>query len=671
MEENSVRGIIVCNPVVIDGAYLDGVVAYAREHGINHIQVVGPIHDPLRGNIDGMTLFKRYAAFNRGKDEDFIRETEKALNRAAAAASAAGIRTYVWHHELDLPDGFAEAYPETLNEDGDFEISHPRIRDFLEWKLRDFFDAYPQVDGVILTLHETKVPLLKLKRQKLGRTERVRYVTEILYGTCRELGKELIVRPFASIPEDYDLLMQAYEQISPDLPVMDKWTQFDWSLCLPSNAFYRKIRNNPLLSETDVFGEYFGKGRLPVELREHIREKVRYCGDFRLLGYASRIDRNGMAPFGEVNEVNLEIMEAAAAGRDIDAAADRFYETRYPGCAREVAGLMRGTEDILRAVIYLKGYYFSELSYFPGLNHSKNHFYFEMMKDDYRIESGEWFIPAHWQRGSYESVLEEKDRAAEAADACLERLSALRGRMPEPQFLNLWEKFTNLSLVAGIWRTLVSVFHGYMTALTERTRGSRKALEDAVGRLLDQRRQGIEALGSRFYCLLGNNDRYQDFIGDFVRDIRESFALEERELDALASEPHLDAVVCGGGTESHGLRKEVNFSDTLVHNGRLCRIGGNRQGADWSRINAHGWFSYEMKVRPEGTTRFLIEAGTLSDRMALRVTVDGQEREFRFNGGYDRLICLPYDNVGGKDAVRIRIDKICADTPCVYRIMTK
>ena len=88
---------------------------------------------------------------------------------------------------------------------------------------------------------------MKLKNQKLGKIERIMYVTGILYDTCRSLGKELVVRPFASIEEDYELMTRAYEQISGDMVIMDKWTQFDWSLTLPVNAFFHKIRSNPLL----------------------------------------------------------------------------------------------------------------------------------------------------------------------------------------------------------------------------------------------------------------------------------------------------------------------------------------------------------------------------------------------------------------------------------------
>ena len=110
-----------------------------------------------------------------------------------------------------------------------------------------------------------------------------------LYEPMKALGKELIVRTFASIEEDYQMMLDAYEQISTEMMVMDKWTQFDWSLTMPHNAFYNKIKNNPLFVEGDIFGEFFGKGRLPLMLKEHIGGKFDYCQKYLIILYTQII----------------------------------------------------------------------------------------------------------------------------------------------------------------------------------------------------------------------------------------------------------------------------------------------------------------------------------------------------------------------------------------------
>ena len=325
MERKIMKGISTLNPVDVEKEYFLYTVDYAISHGFDHYQLIGPIHDGIKGNIDGMTFSKKYSRFNGEKDAEYVNYCLDVVNEGLEKLAAAGVKTYMWHHELELPYGFNKAFPEALNDYGDIEVTHPVVKDYLENKISDFFEEYPKMDGIILTLHETKVPLLKLKNQKLTPTERVKYVTEILYRSCKALGKELIVRPFASIEEDYEMMTKAYEEISPELIIMDKWTQFDWSLCLPDNRFYAKIKNNPLFVEADIFGEFFGKGRLPLMLRSHIVNKFAYCEKFSPVGYVARIDRAGLDPFGEVNEVNLVIMHATLSGDDVDKRIDEFF----------------------------------------------------------------------------------------------------------------------------------------------------------------------------------------------------------------------------------------------------------------------------------------------------------------------------------------------------------
>ena len=246
---SKIRGINVCNPVDVCKEYLLYTVEYACKTGLNHIQINGPIHDSVKGNIDGMTRLVKYADFNSGKNEAYTEKVSDAVNAACEKAEEYGIKIYVWHHELELPQNFKKRFPQILNSYGDIELTHPLVRDFLENKIRDFFAQYPKVSGIVLTLHETSVPILKLKEQKLGVKERVEYVTRIIFEVCEKLGKELIVRPFASIEKDYEIMAAAYSRISENLIIMDKWTQFDWSLTAPDNPFFSKITKTLLFKD--------------------------------------------------------------------------------------------------------------------------------------------------------------------------------------------------------------------------------------------------------------------------------------------------------------------------------------------------------------------------------------------------------------------------------------
>lgn len=664
-----IRGISVCNPVDVEPEYFLYTIDYAIEKKMTHVQLIGPTHDYIKGNIDGMTPYRKYSQFNDSKDMDYVNMCLDVVNVGCKRAHDAGIKMYLWHHELDLPDNFSKVYPEILNSDKDIEVTHPLVKDFLANRVYDFFAAYPYMDGIILTLHETKVPLLKLKNQKLGKVERVKYVTQILYESCKELGKELIVRPFASLEEDYEMMTKAYESISTDLMIMDKWTQFDWSLCLPHNKFYNKIKNNPLFVETDLFGEFFGKGRLPLMLKDHITDKFAYCEGFKPAGYVSRIDRAGQVPFGGPNEVNLDIMNACMLGEDVNKAIDKFFEKNYPKASAEVRELMENTEDILKKIIYLQGYYYSELSLFPKINHCKNHFYFEMMKKDYDIASNEWFIPIGWERGTIDGVLEEKASAVRQADELYDKLLALKGRIDADAYDKLWTRFANLKYVAHIWEQMTLIFLNYVRYFETKDTVFEAKLNEALENILNLNDEGKKLLGDKFYCLNGDNminTANLDYVQSFVNEVRESFRIEKAETAKLENESLTDFIVCGGAMEGHRLQKEVNFSDTFITENELFRIPGSNRGKKWSAVNTHGWFSYELKVKPNAENKIKVLLGTMDESIDIKITIDGTEYTVSEKADGKLEYEIAYNATG--DKVRIRFDRFTSNTPCVYAI---
>lgn len=656
------NGINIFNPVEIEREYYLKVIDYAIKNRVDFFQINGPIHDPVKGNIDGMIFYRKYAQFNKVKDSEYVKRTVAVVNDCMELSCKAGIKTYIWHHELELPTGFEEAYPETLNADGDIEVSHPLVKDFLENKIEDFFYTYPKADGIVLTLHETRIPLLKLKNQKLGKVERVKYITEILYNACVKLGKELIVRPFASVEEDYEMMMDAYAKISEKLVVMDKWTQFDWSLCLPHNGFFNRIKKNPLMVEADIFGEFFGKGFLPLMLKDHILEKVRYCKKFSPIGFCARVDRNGFHPFGSVQEVNLRIMQACLNGDDADAAIDGFFREKYGEAGGQVRALMENTEDLQKKIFYLNGYYFTELSCFPCVNHCKNHFYFEMMKNDYRIASNEWFIPKNWSRGTIEDVLDEKRTAVSCARLKLNELQKMRNVLSAENYAELENKFQNLYYVARLWFALTRVFIAYaneneaeLLAVCEEL----TAIEDEAKKTVTQ----------NYYVTTIVRAQGIDPVAQFVKEVKASFYKERETAESLQKRGLTDFVVCGGGLEGHKLQKEVNFSDTYVFEDGVCRIPGTNKGKDWSTVNAHGWFSYEINVKPNEENEITVVAKGSDGRLDMGVEIEGERTVVSENADGKKEIAIRY--FAKEKIARIRIDRTSAYTPFVYEIKVK
>ncbi len=664
-----IKGINIANPIEADKEYLLYAVEYAAQNGFDHIQINGPIHDIVKANIDGMTPLRKYAQFKDEQDTGYIERALDSINAACSLAHNYSIKVYMWHHELELPSAFAEAFPETKNESGDIEVTHPIVRDYIENKLLDFFAAYPYMDGIILTLHETKIPLLKLKDQKLGKTERVKYVTKLLYDTLKSMGKELIVRPFASIAEDYEMMAQAYEEISHDLIIMDKWTQFDWSLTLPHNDFFSRIKKNPLLVEADIFGEFFGKGRLPLMLSEHLAQKFSYCKEFYPRGYVLRIDREGQNFFGDVNEVNFVISSAYMSGSEPNSAVQAFFDKRYPGASKEVMHLMQQTEDVIKKTIYLGGYYFTELSIFPTLNHCKNHYYFQIMSGDGRVDANEWYIPRQWKCPSKEEILSEKDEAVNSAKALCEALEKLADRIDNEEYIKLHTKFLNLVYVTEVWRELTKSILYYEQYIDSDDSNVLQSFNAATDELLRIDREGRAVMGDSFYCAIGLFGIKAPYIENFVQDIRQSLQLEKAEINRFRQKDNItDFIICGAGAEKHNLSKEVNFSDTLIYNNSLCRIAGNRMGSEWSSIKAHGWFSYNVCVREGETNNIHIVAGGRECDLKVAVFVNNERYVLDAQNNEKKEYVFVYNASLNTTEVTIRFDKIADNVPCIYEI---
>ena len=670
-----IKGISFLNPVDIEESYLERCADYAIEHGVTHFEIIGPTHNPVRGNCDGMMLYRKYAEFNRDKDVDYIKYCARVVNKALERVSAHGIKSYYWHHELEVPLRFDEVYPEIRNADGDVEVTHPRIKDFLENKIEDFFATYPKMDGIVLTLHETRIPLLKLKNQKLDKIERVKYVTEILYNACKRLGKELIVRPFASMAADYDSFIAAYERISPELVVCDKWTQFDWSLTMPHNEFFNKIDKNPLMVETDIFGEYFGKGFLPLMLKDHIINKFAYCEGFEPRGYVSRIDRNGFIPFGTPNEVNLEIMDACLDGRDVDEAIDAFFRREYGELGGEVRAIMENTEDIQIMMFYINKVEFSMLSLFPSLSYIITAQKIEMFREKSEFDEAAWYIPKNYVRPPLEELRATKAEAVRLAGEKLEAVKALEGRLPEDKYHCLYTRFTNMLIAARLWEELTHCCIGLAGYFEFNDDKYALDVKRSMARLDQIDREGFELLGEEYYCYaLGRTSgikKTRSNVPFFISQVSDAFEKEVAEIKRLNALGLVDYVVCGGINERHGMKKEINFSSSHTNEDGVCRLAGSSRGKAWSVVKAHGWFSYNVKVKPNSENIITVTAkGFDSENIDLAVTV-GERREVFHAVSESKIPLTVCYSAADEDTVTVRIDKITEFSPLVYTIEVK
>ena len=280
-----------------------------------------------------------------------------------------------------------------------------------------------------------------------------------------------------------------------------------------------------------------------------------------------------------------------------------------------------------------------------------------------------------WKRGNIGKIFDEIESAKNDAAMLLQKVVALKDEIVEDEYADLYAKFKNLDICARIWGELVEVLFSYSRYIDGGEKEYYSKLKKALSRLLELESIGKERLGDKFHCIIG--DRFdglvhnRDMIFEFVAETEVSLAYEDSKNRELANGGLTDYVICGGACEGHRLQKEVNFSDTLIRGGELCRIPGNRKGLEWSTINAHGWFSYEMNITPESDNLITVEAGSNTDTLCMKVIIGNDEHTVNMDGGDKRRIEFIYRAKPNEKKARIRFEKISANVPCVYTVTVK
>lgn len=309
-----------------------------------------------------------------------------------------------------------------------------------------------------------------------------------------------------------------------------------------------------------------------------------------------------------------------------------------------------------------------------GIAGSKNHFYFELMRDPYKIASNEWFVPVGYERGPVENIFRDLNYSKTEAAKCMAEIEALRGVLTEEKYRQLFVDFKNLELASACWLEMANIFYNYVRYFDEKNSAYKNAMFKAMDDLTALDAKGKEILGKEFYCNFIDINAQRcngEKVLDFIAAVKESFAYEEKARAELEGEGLTDFVLCGSGCEGHEIQKEVNFSDTVMVNGEQARITGNKRGMEWSTITAHGWFSYKLKVNPGRENVISVLAGSSTETLKMKVTIG--EKEYvvdQPNAGKNTLeFC--YTAGAEENSVRIRFDKISGNMPMMYNVKVK
>jgi len=623
-----VRGLGILNPVPIERDYALRYLEYMHKNGLNHLQIHGDIHTLQRANIDAVIRYKKYHKYDSYKDSKYLKYVIPTLQEITRYAKELNINTYLWNHELEIPQQFLHDHKEVLNKYGEVKLEHHLVKDFIINKHIDFFNTYPDISGSVVLLLETSIPVLQLQGQKLKPIERVIYILEILGEIHNRYNKELIVHAFASSHSATEKILKAISSLKVKVTVVTTWCRSDWHFGLPLNPSIKKLAklHFPLLIEGEVHGEKLGKGELPLIYPYYLKKMIMQASRYKIQGFVIRVDREGYIvrenkpeAFNRFIGVNL----IKNPCKSIKSLEKEYAEKKLHISAQAFSKLVKDSERLLRETLYIDDNHWNHSGRFPFLYYLINRYTPNIFTKE-RIRSDEWFV--FEKRNKPVEII--KKRMRENIRIARHCLNFAKRNIPSYK-----KEYEMMCYAAKAWYFMFNLLDEYVANIKENktcnlNKWYHKLL--ALSKEIDNK-YGYNHYFRRVAYMLGNKfSREKSPVETFVEDIKQYYKLEKETHEKLGKDRSIiDYVLCGSFLEGHLLSKETNFSFPLIYKNRFIRVAGKKPSLlgpieDSSKLN-QGWFSYVLDTK--GAKNFIleIEFAKVSKFIDIRVKINNDE----------------------------------------------
>lgn len=272
-----------------------------------------------------------------------VRRFGEALREVLEHAESLGLRVVFHTNQFEFPE---EVYARW----GDLMSGSARVcpgRGFtwvvFRGKVGEFFDRYPECDGLQLTMSETEVSPLECRCPRcegMSTAERLARVAQETWAVCAARGKELQVRTWGTVgSEEYD---EVDALLPPEAVVSTKNTYGDFNIASGPKPYVGRGKRRQVV-EFDCWREYTGWNYFPCYMGDIYAERMRAAAASGVWGVAARLNWGEGerlifdVPWG--NEVNVYLFARLAQDpwQDPDALLREWIAGRFPEEARDVA----------------------------------------------------------------------------------------------------------------------------------------------------------------------------------------------------------------------------------------------------------------------------------------------------------------------------------------------
>ncbi|MFQ3549424.1 MAG: hypothetical protein SNJ70_06700 [Armatimonadota bacterium] len=442
--------------------HIKRMIDMAAEQHVNRIQISHHIVMSAEQILD-----------NPKRVEDF--------NQICKWAHEKNIKVDFWTHELD-------GVPDDLMVDGKVNLDDDRIWDFVREKYKKVFELCPELDGVVLTMHETGFKIFDDSQVSSSEPANVRITKLIdhMGEVMQELGKDYFVRTFVYEPWQLEYMEKGIKDAESNFVVMSKEVPHDWQPFYPNNPVIGNVGDREQIVEWDLGHEFTGLSTIPYINIDYFKKRFDYGIEKGTVGLVFRIERHKWRAVDTPNQMLIDLFTKLMLVPTLDPHKQYMYmlEDRY---GKEAAPYLYSaflrTGDIIKKGMYVLGYWITDHSILPSYNYASATLVRRSTAkwDPSTKEIGDELLNPTIQ--TIIKIQNEKDEAIAAAEMSIADVKAAREYLSKEDHDYLLEIFERSKAMAVVWKSFMEVFFGMSVYKSTGSKFDRSFLETAANRL--------------------------------------------------------------------------------------------------------------------------------------------------------------------------------------------
>lgn len=292
----------------------------------------------------------------------------KDINTICGWAHSRGIAVDIWTHELN-------GVPAELLIDKKVDLDNPQIWEFVKNKYDRLFKLCPDIDGIVLTMHETGIKIFQDGEvsSSIPPDERVAKLIDNMGVVCKAFGKKFFARTFSYEPDQLKAIIGGLKKSKADVTAMTKCVPHDWQPYYPNNPAIGDVGNKPQVVEFDLGDEFTGLSTIPYIELDKLKSRLDYDISKNISGCVLRVERMKWRAVDSPNQANIDVFTQMLSNPSADPHAlyNSWLEKRYP---KEAVPYLQSaftrTFDIVNKGYFVLGYWITRHSILPDYDYA-------------------------------------------------------------------------------------------------------------------------------------------------------------------------------------------------------------------------------------------------------------------------------------------------------------